>query len=210
MSQKISYHEDDLPLNAAQDSKSVAIDTETTGLNLFGDRLCLVQLCFSNDKCHLVKIVRGQQYPNLRHVLANREMHKIFHYGRFDIAMLYMHFNILVENVYCTKIASKFARTYTEKHGLANLCREMLGVEISKDQQSSDWGSSILTEEQKNYAASDVIYLHQLQNRLNDRLAREDRMALAQACFNFLPTRALLDCKGMPNDAFDWSGKLSG
>lgn len=210
MSQSILFYEEDLPYSVIEDVSSVAIDTETTGLNLFADRLCLVQLCFGNSKCHLVRIIRGKEYPNLCTLLANDNVKKIFHYGRFDIGMLYMHFNVLVRNVYCTKIASKFARSYTDRHGLANICRELLGIEISKEQQSSDWGALVLSEPQKTYAASDVLYLHQIYDILNERLIRENRYHIVQECLNFLPTRALLDCMGMSNDVYDWSGRLSG
>jgi len=210
MSQAILLHEDDLPISALEEGISVAIDTETTGLNLFSDRLCLIQFCFGTSKCHLVRINKGRDYPNVCTLLANNNIKKIFHYARFDIAMLYMRFKVLAQNVYCTKIASKFARSYTERHGLANICRELLGIEISKEQQSSDWGGVILSEAQKTYAASDVLYLHQIYEILNERLIREDRFHLASECFKFLPTRALLDCFGMSNDVFDWSGKLAG
>ncbi len=210
MSQSILYYEEDLPFSIIEEASSVAIDTETTGLNLFADRLCLVQLCFGNSRCHLVRIIKGKEYPNLCNLLANENVKKIFHYGRFDIGMLYMHFNVLVKNVYCTKIASKFARSYTDRHGLANICRELLGIEISKEQQSSDWGAITLSDAQKTYAASDVLYLHQIYDILNERLVRESRYHIVQDCLSFLPTRALLDCMGMSNDVYDWSGRLSG
>lgn len=210
MSESILYYEEDLPLAVIKEVASVAIDTETTGLNLFADRLCLVQLCFGGSRCHLVRIIPNRDYPNLCTLLSNDSVKKIFHYGRFDIGMLYMRFKVLTRNVYCTKIASKFARSYTDRHGLANICRELLSIEISKEQQSSDWGSPILSEAQKTYAASDVLYLHQIHDILNERLIRENRFQLVEEACRFLPTRALLDCMGMCNDVYDWNGRLSG
>lgn len=209
MSAKVIFHEDDLHQEQIKDVNSVAIDTETTGLNLFRDRLCLVQLCFGDSRCYLIRIIKGRKYPNLCKLLSNKKVKKIFHYGRFDIAMLYRHFNVLSQNVFCTKIASKLARTYTERHGLPNLCRELLGIELSKEQQSSDWGSLDLSEAQKQYAATDVLYLHRLSEILQEKLVREGRNDIAERCFQFLPFRAQLDCMGWEHDVFDWGSKSS-
>ncbi|MCG3268503.1 ribonuclease D [Yoonia sp. I 8.24] len=177
----------------------VAIDCETMGLNPHRDRLCLVQMSGGDGDCHMVQIAIGQTTaPNLSAMLTNTDVLKLFHFGRFDIAALFHAFSALAAPVYCTKIASKLVRTYTERHGLRNLLQEMVGVDISKYQQQSDWGAADLTEAQLNYAASDVLYLHQLKSALDRRLAREDRTQIAQACFDFLPTRARLDLAGWP------------
>ena len=178
----------------------VAIDCETMGLIPHRDRLCLVQLSSGDGDAHLVQIAQGQtEAPNLARLLADPEVLKLFHFGRFDIAVLYHAFDALTAPVYCTKIASKLIRTYTDRHGLKNLLDECLGVDISKLQQSSDWGAAKLTEAQLNYAASDVLYLHALKEQMDARLAREGRSDLAKAAFDFLPTRALLDLKGWPD-----------
>ncbi|MDO6590388.1 ribonuclease D [Loktanella sp. D2R18] len=177
----------------------VAIDCETMGLNPHRDRLCLVQMSSGDGYCHMVQIAIGQTTaPNLCAMLTDTNVLKLFHFGRFDIAALFHAFGALATPVYCTKIASKLVRTYTERHGLRNLLQEMIGVDISKYQQQSDWGATDLTEAQLNYAASDVLYLHQLKSALDTRLAREDRTQIAQACFDFLPTRAQLDLAGWP------------
>ncbi len=177
----------------------VAIDCETMGLNPHRDRLCLVQMSGGDGEAHLVQIARGQKAaPNLQKMLADPEVLKLFHFGRFDIAALYNAFGTLAAPVYCTKIASKLVRTYTDRHGLKNLLGELLDVDISKFQQMSDWGAEELSEAQLEYAASDVLYLHALRERLDARLAREGRAELAQACFDFLPSRALLDLEGWP------------
>ena len=177
----------------------VAIDTETMGLNPHRDRLCLVQLSAGNGDTHLVQIVRGQtSAPNLERLLTNPEVLKLFHFGRFDIAALKAAFGVLTALVYCTKIASKLIRTFTDRHGLKYLVQDLLGIDISKQQQMSDWGAETLTEAQLSYAASDVLYLHQLKRELDVRLAREGRTQLAQACFDFLPVRATLDLTGWP------------
>ena len=177
----------------------VAIDTETMGLNPHRDRLCLVQLSAGNGDTHLVQIVRGQtRAPNLERLLTNPEVLKLFHFGRFDIAALKAAFGVLTAPVYCTKIASKLIRTFTDRHGLKYLVQDLLGIDISKQQQMSDWGAETLTEAQLSYAASDVLYLHQLKRELDVRLAREGRTQLAQACFDFLPVRATLDLTGLP------------
>ena len=191
----------DLPAgiaNAIRSSGSVAIDTETLGLNLIRDRLCLVQMATADGATYFVKFDAGAPYhaPNLAGLLTDPAVLKLFHFGRFDIAKLQHHLGALTAPVYCTKIASKFTRTYTEYHGLKNLVRELLGVELNKQQQSSDWGAATLSPEQLNYAASDVIYLHAMREKLDASLAREGRTALAQACFDFLPTRAQIDLAG--------------
>lgn len=177
----------------------VAIDCETMGLNPHRDRLCLVQMSGGDGNAHLVQVARGQsEAPNLARLLADREVLKLFHFGRFDIAALRAAFGVLAEPVYCTKIASKLVRTYTDRHGLKYLLQELLEIDISKQQQSSDWGAESLTEAQLAYAASDVLYLHRLKQALDAMLAREGRREIAQACFDFLPTRARLDLEGWP------------
>ena len=177
----------------------VAIDCETMGLNPHRDRLCLVQMSGGDGNAHLVQVALWQdQAPNLCRMLQDPKVLKLFHFGRFDIAALYHAFGALTEPVYCTKIASKLTRTYTDRHGLKNLLQELLSVDISKQQQSSDWGADELSDAQMDYAASDVLYLHQLREALNIRLAREGRTEIAQRCFDFLPTRAQLDLAGWP------------
>jgi ribonuclease D len=177
----------------------VAIDCETMGLNPHRDRLCVVQLSGGDGNAHMVQIAIGQtEAPNLVRLLADPEVLKIFHFGRFDIAVLKHAFGVVTAPVYCTKIASRLVRTYTDRHGLKYLLQEMLGIDISKHQQMSDWGAATLTEAQLDYAASDVLYLHRLKNRMDERLSREGRTALAQSCFDFLPTRAVLDLEGWP------------
>ena len=177
----------------------VAIDCETMGLNPHRDRLCLVQMSGGDGNAHLVQIDKEQTVaPNLCRMLADPDVLKLFHFGRFDIAVLLKAFGTLTTPVYCTKIASKLIRTYTDRHGLKFLLDELLSVDISKQQQMSDWGSSELSKAQLDYAASDVLYLHKLKEQLDARLAREDRIDLAQACFDFLPVRAKLDLGGWP------------
>lgn len=189
----IHLHKNDLPAEITFGG-SVAIDTETMGLKPHRDRLCVVQLSGGDGVCHLVQITPGTfQAPNLSKLLADPTIIKIFHYARFDIATLYHHLGVMTNNIYCTKIAAKFVRTFTDRHGLKDLCRELLGVELSKQEQTSDWGADILTPEQKKYAATDVLYLHQLKERLDILLAREKKQDLAAACFHFLPTRAKID-----------------
>ena len=178
----------------------VAIDCETMGLIPYRDRLCVVQLSGGDGNAHLVQIEQGQsEAPNLAALLENPDVLKLFHFGRFDIAVMYNAFGALTAPVYCTKIASKLVRTYTDRHGLKNLLQELLGVDVSKQQQSSDWGAAELTDAQVEYAASDVLYLHQLRDKLAGMLAREGRTGLAQAAFDFLPTRAMLDLQGWPD-----------
>lgn len=177
----------------------VAIDCETMGLNPHRDRLCVVQLSDGDGNAHIVQIEKGQtEAPNLCRMLEDPDTLKLFHFGRFDIAAMYNAFGSLAAPVYCTKIASKLIRTYTDRHGLKNLLDELLKVDISKQQQMSDWGTAALSEAQLSYAASDVLYLHRLRDELDKRLAREERTALAQACFDFLPSRAILDLAGWP------------
>ena len=192
----LHLYQDDLP-EGLDFGPSVAVDTETMGLNLVRDRLCLIQLSAGDGVCHLVQFARGDySAPNLRRLLTDPGTDKLFHFARFDLAMLRGHLGIDCTPVYCTKTASKLVRTYTDRHGLRDLCREMLGVEISKQQQSSDWGAAELTQEQLHYAAQDVLHLHALRTRLDALLAREGRTELARAIFDFLPWRARLDLAG--------------
>ena len=177
----------------------VAIDCEAMGLNPKRDRLCVVQLSSGDGHAHLVQVAKGQTAaPNLCRMLEDPNVLKLFHFGRFDIAAMKAAFGVLTAPVYCTKIASRMTRTYTDRHGLKNLLQELLSVDISKQQQSSDWGAEQLSKAQVEYAASDVLYLHRLRERLNEMLIREGRMELAQSCFDFLPTRAELDLAGWP------------
>jgi ribonuclease D len=192
----IRLHRGDLPSLDAYKG-AVAIDTETMGLDPNRDRLCVVQLSPGDGSADVVQIAPGQtKAPNIERLLADKSIVKIFHYGRFDIAMLAKAFGVMAEPVYCTKIASRLARTYTDRHGLKDLAREILGVDLSKQQQSSDWGAEALTDPQVNYAATDVLHLHALRERLDVMLAREGRTDLAAACFRFLPDRARLDLSG--------------
>jgi ribonuclease D len=189
-------HDGDLP-DGLDLGPVVAIDSETMGLRLGRDPLCVVQLSSGNGDAHVVQLRRpAYDCPNLKRLLADPKVLKLFHFGRFDIAMFALHLGVVTAPVYCTKIASKLARTYTDRHGLKDLIRELLSVEISKAQQSSDWGQAQLTPDQVAYAASDVLHLHQLKARLDAMLEREGRKGLAQACFDFLPTRAQLDLAG--------------
>lgn len=186
---------DDLDLGSV-----VAIDSETMGLLPHRDRLCVIQLSSGDGNAHLVQIAQDQtEAPNLCKMLADPDVLKLFHFGRFDIAVMLNRFGVVTAPVFCTKIASKLVRTYTDRHGLKNLLQELLKVDISKQQQSSDWGAEILTKAQIDYAASDVLYLHRLMDILNERLAREGRTEMAQACFDFLPHRAALDLAGWPD-----------
>lgn len=191
-------YQNDLP-NDLDLGPVVAIDCETMGLNPHRDRLCVVQLSGGDGNAHIVQIAKGQtDAPNLCRLLGDSSVLKLFHYGRFDIAAMYHAFGTVAAPVYCTKIASKLVRTFTDRHGLKNLVQELLSVDISKHQQMSDWGAEILTDAQLAYAASDVLYLHRLRDILNERLSREGRTEIAQACFDFLPTRAKLDLIGWP------------
>ncbi len=179
----------------------VAIDCETMGLNPHRDRLCVIQMSGGDGEAHMVQVARGQtEAPNLCAMLEDPDVLKLFHFGRFDIAAMLNAFGALTAPVYCTKIASKLIRTYTDRHGLKYLLQELLGVDISKQQQSSDWGAEALTEAQLDYAASDVLYLHRLRDELNVRLEREGRMEMARTCFDFLPMRARLDLAGWPDE----------
>jgi len=192
----VRLHQGDLP-DGADFGPIVAIDTETLGLNPKRDRLCLVQLSKGDGNAELVQIARGQKRaPNLERLLADPNVVKLFHFARFDVAALAETLGVMAQPVYCTKIASKIARTYTDRHGLKDIVKELLGVEISKQQQSSDWGAETLSEAQQAYAASDVLYLHELKSRLDAMLAREGRSGLADACFKFLPARVQLDLDG--------------
>lgn len=194
----IETHDGDLP-DGLDLGPVVAIDTETMGLNPWRDRLCLVQLSAGDGNAHLVRIAQGQaRAPNLERMLADPGVEKLFHYGRFDIAVLAHRFGVVARPVWCTKIASKLVRTFTDRHGLKMLCQDLLGIDISKHQQMSDWGAPTLTPAQAAYAASDVLHLHQLKAALAEMLAREGRTELAEACFRFLPDRALLDLAGWP------------
>lgn len=196
----ITLHQNDLP-DGLDLGPVVAIDTETMGLHPHRDRLCLVQLSSGDGTAHLVQIAKGQKKaPNLARMLRSRQVEKLFHFGRFDIAVLAHAFGAVSRPVYCTKIASKLVRTFTDRHGLRNLCQDLAGVDISKQQQSSDWGAAELTQAQMEYAASDVLYLHRIRKVLDERLEREGRMDIAKACFRFLPDRAMLDLAGWPEE----------
>lgn len=198
----IRFHTGDLSDEAlALYTGNVAVDSETLGLNPHRDRLCVVQLSPGDGSADVVQIAKGQKKaPNIAALLRDRKKTKIFHFGRFDIAVLKHTFGVDTAPVFCTKIASRLTRTYTDRHGLKDVCRELLGVDLSKQQQSSDWAADILSEAQLAYAASDVLYLHQLMDILNAKLERENRLKLADSCFKFLPTRADLDLMGWPDD----------
>ena len=193
----IRFHKHDLPDLQHYDVDAVAIDTETLGLNPHRDRLCVVQISPGDGTADVIQIAPGQKKaPNLTALLKNRKVTKLFHFGRFDIAVLYNAFGVMAEPVFCTKIASRLVRTYTDRHGLKDICNELLGVSLSKQQQSSDWAAETLSPEQLEYAASDVLYLHRLRDALAARLERDGRTREAEACFRFLPTRAKLDLMG--------------
>ena len=193
----IRFHRQDLPDLSHYDVDAVAIDTETLGLNPHRDRLCVVQISPGDGSADVIQIAAGQKKaPNLVSLLRNRKITKLFHYGRFDLAVLHNAFGVMPEPVFCTKIASRLTRTYTDRHGLKDICAELLGVSLSKVQQSSDWAAETLTQEQLEYAASDVLYLHRLRDALTARLVRDNRVKEAEACFRFLPTRARLDLMG--------------
>jgi ribonuclease D len=192
-------HRGDLPAGYVA-GPAIAVDTETLGLQPHRDRLCVVQISRGDGTADVVQIARGDAPPEtLLRILADPGVLKIFHFARFDLAVIHRAFGVMPGPVYCTKIASKLTRTYTDRHGLKDLCRELLGLEMSKQQQSSDWGAEALSAAQIDYAASDVLHLHALKERLDARLAREERTALARSCFDFLPTRALLDLAGWPD-----------
>jgi ribonuclease D len=198
----VHFHEEDLPPGALAPGTAVAVDTETMGLRLGRDRLCVVQIADGRGDEHLVRFSPGSDYaaPHLKSVLADPDRLKLYHFARFDIASIYAYMGVMPAPVYCTKTASRLIRTYTDRHGLKELVRELTGQEISKQQQSSDWGAPELSDAQKDYAASDVRYLHAMKEKLDERLAREGRTALAKACFDFLPHRALLDLAGWADE----------
>lgn len=195
----IKLHKGDLPKDVMFEV-SVAVDTETLGLNPHRDRLCLVQLSSGDGTAHLVQILPGTDAPNLRALLADPKVLKIFHFARFDIAALQKHLGVMTAPVYCTKIVSKLVRTYTDRHGLKDLAAELAGIEMSKQQQSSDWGAQELTQQQLAYAASDVLHLHAMKDKLDAMLDREGRREFAEAAFRFLPIRARLDLAGFSED----------
>ena len=197
----IRFHKNDLPNLDHYQVDAVAIDTETLGLNPHRDRLCVVQISPGDGTADVIQIEAGQKKaPNLVKLLKDRAITKIFHFGRFDLAVLAQAFGTMPQPVFCTKIASKLTRTYTDRHGLKELCNELLDVSISKQQQSSDWAAEILSQAQLEYAASDVLYLHRLKAVLEQRLERDGRAKQAEACFKFLPTRSELDLMGWPED----------
>lgn len=204
---EIRVHKGDLPDLYHYDVDAIAIDTETLGLNPHRDRLCVVQISPGDGTADVVQIAKGQKSaPNIVKLLTNPEITKIFHFGRFDIAVLELAFGVSAYPVFCTKIASKLTRTYTDRHGLREICGELLDVSISKQQQSSDWAAETLSQAQIEYAASDVLYLHRLKTILEDRLEREERKKIAESCFEFLPVRARLDLIGWPEvDIFSHS-----
>jgi ribonuclease D len=194
----ITLYRGDLPSGLDLGS-AVAVDTETMGLNVLRDRLCVVQLSSGDGNAHLVQLPQGEyDAPNLKALLADPAILKLFHFARFDVAAIAQWLGVVTRPVYCTKIASRLVRTFTDRHGLKDLCKDLLDIELSKQQQSSDWGADTLSEEQQRYAGSDVLYLHRLKARLDIMLAREGRTELAQACFDFLPARGLLDLEGWP------------
>ena len=202
---KITLYQNDLPNNHKLESaKSVAIDAESLGLNYKGrDKLCLLQICSGDDEVYIIQFDRDKYHaPNLVKLLSNKNILKIAHYARFEIGIVNHYLKIDLQNVYCTKIASKLCRTYTDKHGLYDITKELLGVTLNKAQQSSDWGLQKLSEEQKQYAASDVIHLHQIKEKLDQMLVREGRLEMAKKCFAFLETRVELDLGGWEEDIF--------
>jgi ribonuclease D len=205
----VHLHEEDLPADVAFAPGPIAVDTEAMGLHPGRDRLCLVQLSDGKGDEHLVRFRRGSDYsaPNLKRVLGDPNRLKLYHFARFDIGIMQAYLGIMAAPLYCTRTASRLVRTYTDRHGLKDLVKELLNVDVSKQQQTSDWGADELSDAQREYAASDVRYLHQLKEKLDERLQREERVALAQACFDFLPARALLDLAGWPEqDIFAHDG----
>jgi ribonuclease D len=205
----VHLHEEDLPADVGFADGPIAVDTEAMGLMPGRDRLCLVQLSDGKGDEHLVRFARGSDYsaPNLKALLSDPNRLKLYHFARFDVGIMQAYLGIMAAPLYCTRTASRLVRTYTDRHGLKDLVKELLCVEISKQQQTSDWGADELSDAQREYAASDVRYLHQLKEKLDERLAREERAALAQACFDFLPARALLDLAGWPEqDIFAHDG----
>ena len=205
----VHYHEEDLPDDARFADGPIAVDTEAMGLVPGRDRLCLVQLSDGKGDEHLVRFKRASDYsaPNLKALLADSRRLKLYHFARFDIGIMSAYLGIMAAPLYCTRTASRLVRTYTDRHGLKDLIKELLNIDVSKQQQTSDWGADELSDAQRDYAASDVRYLHQLKDKLDERLAREERTELAQACFDFIPTRALLDLAGWPEqDIFAHDG----
>jgi len=205
----IHFHEEDLPADARFGDGPIAVDTEAMGLVPGRDRLCLVQLSDGGGDEHLVRFPNGSGYeaPNLKALLSDPQRLKLYHFARFDVGILQSYLGIVAAPLYCTRTASRLVRTYTDRHGLKDLVKELLNIDVSKQQQTSDWGADELSEAQRDYAASDVRYLHALKQKLDERLEREGRVALAQACFDFLPTRALLDIAGWPDqDIFAHDG----
>ncbi|HEV2595553.1 MAG TPA: ribonuclease D [Sphingomicrobium sp.] len=205
----VYLHEEDLPVELRFAEGPIAVDTEAMGLNPARDRLCVVQLSDGKGDEHLVRFKRGSDYaaPNLKRLLADSERLKLYHFARFDLGIMQAYLGIMAAPVYCTRTASRLVRTYTDRHGLKDLVKELLSIDLSKAQQTSDWGSPELSDAQRDYAASDVRYLHQLKGKLDERLAREERTELARACFDFLPTRAMLDLAGWPEqDIFAHDG----
>jgi ribonuclease D len=205
----VHFHEEDLPADLEFAGGAIAVDTEAMGLNPHRDRLCVVQLSDGKGDEHLVRFRRGSDYsaPNLKRLLADSQRLKLYHFARFDLGIMQAYLGIMAGPVYCTRTASRLVRTYTDRHGLKDLVKELLNIDLSKAQQTSDWGAPDLSDAQRDYAASDVRYLHQLKEKLDERLAREGRTKLAQACFDFLPTRAQLDIAGWPEqDIFAHDG----
>jgi len=205
----IHFHEEDLPQGVTFAEGPIAVDTEAMGLHPARDRLCLVQLSDGKGDEHLVRFARGSSYsaPNLKALLGDPQRLKLYHFARFDIGIMQAYLGIMAAPLYCTRTASRLVRTYTDRHGLKDLVKELLGLDLSKQQQTSDWGAPELSDAQRDYAASDVRYLHALKEKLDERLAREERTALAQACFDFLPHRAMLDLAGWPEqDIFAHDG----
>ena len=205
----VHLHQEDLPADVRFAAGPIAVDTEAMGLNFGRDRLCLVQLSDGKGDEHLVQFSRVSDYsaPNLKALLADPGRLKLYHFARFDIGIMQSYLGIMAAPLYCTRTASRLVRTYTDRHGLKDLVKELLNHELSKQQQTSDWGADELTDAQRDYAASDVRYLHAVKEKLDERLEREERVELAQACFNFLPTRALLDVSGWPDqDIFAHDG----
>ena len=205
----VHFHEEDLPADVRFADGPIAVDTEAMGLAPGRDRLCLVQLSDGKGNEHLVRFKRATDYaaPNLKALLSDPHRLKLYHFARFDVAIMQAYLGIVAAPLYCTRTASRLVRTYTDRHGLKDLVKELLNIDVSKQQQTSDWGADELSDAQREYAASDVRYLHALKEKLDERLIREDRMPLAQACFDFLPTRALLDIAGWPEqDIFAHDG----
>ena len=201
MNNKILVFKNDLPNEFISNISEVAIDTETMGLCPHRDRLCIAQFCKGDNISYIVQFNNYDEANNIKYILLNDKITKIFHYARFDVMMLYKYLGVMTKNIYCTKIASKLVRTYTDKHSLKDLCYELLGIEISKNETCTDWGSNELTQEQLSYAASDVLYLHQIKNKLDTLLQRENRVNIAKSCFEYLPTRVLFDL--MINNSYD-------